>query len=203
MWLPRFEHYTDEDEGDRQRFGDMAPIEPWITDVKAELKIDKHDPYASGEAVRRARPAKHIIKALGLRADHPWADAWRDRSGRAVLQSLAWGRTEGEGERESSDSGSALNCERAFLSELLAVLDRDLIVLVKLRHYRERQRYEATESDQDDPFTYAHSVLLISRDLRVQHVVPTQQDFDRIKALDDQTRYEFGNRLRALSAVRA
>jgi hypothetical protein len=202
MWLPRFECYADEDEGDRQRFADMAPVDAWITDIKAELKIDKHDPYASGEAVQRARPAKHIIKAFGLRAEDPWADVWRDGSGSAVLRSLAWGRTEAEGERESSDSGSALKCERAYLSELLTVLDRDLIVLVKLRHYRERQRYEATECDQDDPFTYAYSVLSISRDLQVEHIVPSQGDFDRIKALDEHTRYEFEDRLQALSAVR-
>jgi hypothetical protein len=109
---------------------------------------------------------------------------------------------EGEGERGTSDSGSALQCARVFLSELLSALDRHLIVLVKLRHYLERQRYEATERDQDDPFTYAYVVLSISRDLRVEHVVPTQHDFGRIKALDEHTQYEFADRFRALSAVR-
>jgi hypothetical protein len=200
MWLPRFECYANEDEDDRQRFANMAPVDPWITNVKAELKIDEHDPYASGEAVQRARPAKRIIKAFGLRADDPWADAWRDESGSVVLRSRAWGRRRGEGERETSDSGSALQCARIFLSELLSALNCNLIVLVKLRHYRERQRYEAAECD--DPLTYAYSVLSIGRDLRVEHVVPTQHDFDRIKALEEHTRHEFENRLRALTAVR-
>jgi hypothetical protein len=202
MWLPTFEHHEDEDQGDRQRFADMAPVEPWITDARVELKIDQHDPYASGDAVKRARPAEHIIKAFSLRADHPWADAWRNESGSAVLRSLAWGRTEGEGERETSDSGSALQCEPVFLSELLSALDRYLIVLVKLQHYRERQRYEATEYDQDDPFTYAYSVLLIGSDLRVEHIVPTEHEFHVVEALDQHRRYEFASRLRALSAVR-
>jgi hypothetical protein len=200
MWLPALEHH--EDEGDRRRFADMDPVEPWITDRHLELKIDKYDPYASGDAVKRARPAEYIIRAFSLRADHPWADAWRNQSGSAVLRSLAWGRTEGEGERETSDSGSALQCKRVFLSELLSTLDRHLIVLVKLQHYRERQRYAATEFDQDDPFTYAYSVLLIGSDLRVEHIVPTEHEFHVVEALDQHRRYEFASRLRALSAVR-
>jgi hypothetical protein len=91
MWLPHFERYGDEEESDRQRFADILPAEPWVTRVRAELKIDEHDPYASDMAVRRVRPAKHIIEAFGLRADDPWADAWRDREARAVFRSLAWG----------------------------------------------------------------------------------------------------------------
>ena len=200
LWLPIFEHYADEDDGDRQRFADMAPIEPWITDIRAELKIDKHDPYASSEAVRRARPAKHIIDAMALRADEPWTDAWRDGSGRAVLRALAWGCRKGRGRHESSDSGLALKCERAFLSELLTALNRDLILLVKLRHYRERQRHQTTDHEPSDPFTYAYLVLSIDRDLRVTHVVPTQHDFDLVKALGEP--YEFRNRFRALATAR-
>jgi hypothetical protein len=51
----------------------------------------------------------------------------------------------GQGERETYDAGSALQCGRAFLSGQLTALKRDLIVLVNLRHYRERSRYRADE----------------------------------------------------------
>src|SRR5260221_9846539 len=123
----------------------MAPVEPWITDVQTELKIDEHDPYGCRQAVQHARPAKHIIRAFELRADEPWADAWRDGAARAVFRSLAWGERKGQGEHETSASGSVLQCERAFLSELLIALDRDLVVLVKLQHYRERSPHEASD----------------------------------------------------------
>jgi hypothetical protein len=151
-------------------------------DYPSELKIDERDPYGCREAVQHARPAKHIIKAFDLLADEPWADSWRDRAGRAVFRSLAWGEKKGQGEHETSDSGSALLCERAFLSELLTALDRDLIVLVKLQHYRERSRY--TDDDESgERFSYAHSVLSINRHLQVARIVPTQSDFGVVEGL--------------------
>ncbi len=199
MWLPTFEHYGDEDENERQRHSGMAPVEPWMTDVRAELKIDEHDPCGCREAVQRARPAKHIIRAFELRADEPWADPWRDRAGRIVFRSLAWGERKGQGEHETSDSGSALQCERTFLSELLTALDRDLLVLVKLQHYRERSRYEASDDGLGDSFSYAYSVLSVDRHLQVTRVVPTQSDFQTVEGLDQQTRYKFRARLRAIA----
>jgi hypothetical protein len=136
MWLPTFVGDEDEDEIDRHQYhSDIRPVEAWITDVRAELKIDERDPNGCREAVERARPAKHIIQAFELRADDPWAVVWHDCTGRAIFRSLAWGKREGRGERETSKSGSALQCEpTTFLSELLTTLDRDL-----------RSRYEADD----------------------------------------------------------
>ena len=198
MWLPAFEHY-DEDEKDARRHRDMAPVEPWITPVQAELKIDEHDPCGSREAVQRDRPARHIIDAFDLRADEPWADAWRDRAGCAAFRSLAWGERKGHGENETSDSGSALQCDRAFLSELLTVLDRDLMVLVKLEHYREKPRYEASDDELGGRFSYSYSVLLVDRDLQVRRVVPTQSDFQTVESIGERSRYEFSDRLLAIN----
>ena len=90
-----------------------------------------------------------------------------------------------------------------FLSELLTAFDRDLIVLVKLRHYQERQQYEAADYESSDPFTYAYLVLSVDRDLRVTHVVPTEHDFDLVKALGEHAPSEFDKRPRALQAVPA
>jgi hypothetical protein len=88
-------------------------------------------------------------------------------------------------------------CERAFLSELLTALDRDLIVLVKLQHYRERSRY-ADDDESGERFSYAYSVLSIDRHLQVARIVPTQSDFGVVEGLGEQARYEFRDRLRAL-----
>ena len=199
MWLPTFEHCEDENENDRQRYSDMAPMEPWITDVQAEIKIDERDPYGCREAVQRSRPATHVIEAFGLCSDKPWADAWRDRAGRAVFWSLAWGERRGQGEHESSDSGSALQCERASLSELLSARDRDLIVLVKLEHYRDTSRYEASEDGLGDRFSYTYSVLCINSHLQVTRVAPTQNDFQTVESLGEHARYEFRERLWAIN----
>jgi hypothetical protein len=199
LWLPTLEDYDDEDENEWQRRSDMTPVEPWITDLRAEPKIDERDFDGCREAVERARPARHIIQAFELRADEPWADLWRDRRGRAVFRSLAWGKREGRGEHETSKSGSALQGEPSFLSELLTTLDRDLIVLVKLEHYRERSPYEATDYGVGDGFSHAHLVLVIDRNLRVTRVVPTQGDFQAVEGLGEQARCEFRDRLRAIN----
>ena len=198
MWLPRLEHYDDEDANDRRVHSDMAPVEPWITDVRAELKIDEHDPYGCREAVQRARPARYIVNDFKLRAEEPWADLWRDPIGHPVFRSLVWGERRGQGEHETSDCGSALQCDRAFLAKLLAALNRDLILLVKLQHYHERPRYETSEQGKDEPFTYANLVLTIGCDLRVTRVIPSQDDFAVIGALDERTRHNFRSCVRAL-----
>jgi hypothetical protein len=200
MWLPTFEHSDDEDENDRQRYSDTAPVEPWITDVRAELKIDERDPTGCREAVQRARPAMSIIRAFDLRAQKPWTDAWLDPATRAAFRSLAWGEKRGRGEHEASDSGSALLCERAFLSELLTALDRDLIVLVKLQHYRERPRHEA-DDESSFGFSYAYSVLSIDRHLEVTRVVPTPSDFSVVEGLGEQARHEFRDRFHVLKSA--
>jgi hypothetical protein len=201
MWLPAFQHNEDEDENDRRSHSDMGSVEPWITDIQAELKIDERDPSGCREAVQRARPAKHIIKAFELSAQEPWTDAWLNPAGHAVFRSLAWGEKQGHGEHETSDSSSALLSECAFLPELLTTLDRDLIVLVKLQHYRERSRYEADE-EASFGFSYAYSVLTIDRDLNVTRVAPTRSDVDVVKGLGEEARYKFSDRFRALKRPR-
>jgi hypothetical protein len=198
MWLPTFEDLGDETKDDRQRKSDMAPLEPWITDQHAELQIDERDPFGCREATQRSRPAKHIIKAFELHADEPWANAWLDLAGRSVFLSLAWGRSKGRGERETLDSGSAVQCERAFLSELLKARKRDLIVLVKLEHYRGKSLEGASDNGSGDRFSYAHAVLSIDRDLQVRHVVPKQSDFLAVEGLGHDGRYDYQERLRAI-----
>ena len=197
MWLPVLEQYDEED--DRQRHSDMAPIEPWITDVRAELKIDQYDPCGCRQAVQRARPSRHIISTFELQADEPWSDAWRDRAGRTVFRSLAWGGKTGKGEHESCRSGSALQCEPVFLSELLTELNCDLVVLVRLQHYRERSRYEGSDSELGDSFSYVYSVLSIDRHLQVTRAVPTQSDLEIVEGLGQEARYEFRDRLHAIN----
>lgn len=157
LWLPTLEDYGEEDEDYRRDHPDMLPVEAWITDTRVELTVDKYDPDGCHEAVQRARPSKRIIRGFKLGADQPWADIWRDPAQRAVFRSLAWGRND---DRETYEFGSALQCERTFLSELLSALSRHLILLVNLQHYRERQPFETMLSQ--NRTTILEFFLLIS-----------------------------------------
>ena len=153
MWLPTFEG-DDEDHGVRFR-RDMAPLEAWVTDVDMALKSDDGDPSGSGEALERPRPAKRIVKAFALRPSKPLADSWVAAAKRVAFSSLGWGRKVGLGE-QSRAIRSALLCERAFLSEALAAMDRELLLLVKLEHYRERSRSEVADEEPGGSFSHAY-----------------------------------------------
>jgi hypothetical protein len=87
------------------------------------------------------------------------------------LRRLAWGRRIGSGEREAWDIGTALECDRRFLAELLKKLDRDLVLLIKLSDYRERNRYGESEKG-DGQFTYSYAVAVVDSELNVSLPTP-------------------------------
>jgi hypothetical protein len=115
---------------------------------------------------------------------------------------LAWGRKVGVGDREESDSGAALLATRSFLAGYLAATDRDLLVLIKLQHYRHGERYNPADDDPSDRFTHAYSLLLVDRHLRVRPVVPTSEDVATVASLDKYSIHDFQKRFTALSKSR-
>jgi hypothetical protein len=113
MWLPRLE--SSEDEDDHLRFGqEVTPLEAWVTDRNADLKIDDNDTFAVRQALQRPRPSTRITRAFRLRPRQPWLDAWTAKGGRVAFRSLAWGRKVGVGEREDSDSGRRCSVHDSF-----------------------------------------------------------------------------------------
>lgn len=195
LWLPNLQDY--EEEGERLRDGDMAPLEGWIVDAHAELQIDKYDPLGCRDAIQRQRPAQRVIDALKLQTDEPWRKYWRDPEGRIAFQCNAWGHLTGEGQHESAETGSALLIDRTVLSEMLTRLDRDLLLLVKLQFYKERNRYDGADKGEDTPFTYSHHLLIIDRGLQAVAVAASDRDSAVVQALGEYDRYDFGKRLQA------
>jgi hypothetical protein len=199
MWLPSLEPGEDEDD-DYVRFGrDVAPLEAWITDPHVELEIDNNDSAGVREALQRPRPATRVIRKFRLRPQRPWANAWIAAGKRVAFRSRAWGRKVGLGDREDSDSGAALFATRPFLADLLTATDRDLLVLIKLQHYRESERYNPADDDPSDRFTHAYSLLLVDRHLRVRPVVLASEDVATVASLDKYSIHDFQKRLMALS----
>jgi hypothetical protein len=202
MWLPSLEPGEDND-GDHVRFGrDVAPLEAWITDPHVELKIDDNDPSGVRDALQRPRPASRIIRSFRLRPEKPWADSWIAPGKRVAFHSRAWGRQVGVGDRKDSDSGAALFATRSFLTDFLAAIDRDLLLLIKLQHFRESERYNPSDDDPGDRFTHAYSLLLIDRQLRVRPIVPTPADVATVAGMDEYSIHDFQKRFTALSQSR-
>lgn len=199
MWLPNLEHGED-DNGDHVRFGrDVAPLEAWITDPHVELHIDDNDPYGVREALQRPRPATRIIRTLRLRPEKPWADSWIAPRKGVMFRSRAWGRRIGVGDREDSDSGAVLFATRPFLAEFLTAADRELLVLIKLEHYRQSERYNPADDEPSDRFTHAYSLLLVDRHLRVRPIVLASEDVATVASLDKYSIHDFQKRFTALS----
>lgn len=202
MWLPSLEPGED-DNGEHVRLGrEVSPLEPWITEPHVELRIDDSDPFGVREALQRPRPATRIIRTFHLRPEKPWADSWLAPGKRVAFRSRAWGRRVGTGDREDSDSGAALFATRPFLADLLAAKDRDLLILIKLEHYRQSEQYNPTDDEPGDRFTHTYSLLLIDRNLRVRSVVPASEDIATVAGLDRYSRHDFQKRLAALSQLR-
>jgi hypothetical protein len=77
-------------------------------------------------------------------------------------------------------------------------MDRELLLLVKLEHYRERSRYDATDEDPSGSFSHGYSILLVDRALHVRRAIATPADLAAVAGLDEHSRYDFQKRLRAI-----
>jgi hypothetical protein len=196
MWLPTVEAHEENDYELRAR-KDSKPCEPWVAHPHAEVKIDDRDPNGSRSAVTRPRPSRQTIDMFHLASKDPWSEIWSDAHGRVAFRSRAWGRRIGSGEREAWDQGTALECDRRFLVGVLKKLDRNLVLLIKLSHYRERNRFGEGEEG-GGQFTYSYMVAMVDLELKVSLPTPSYEEITAVADLGQHVRYEFRERLEAL-----
>lgn len=197
MTLPLVQHY-DEEDGRKPRDSEAAPCEGWTTLCEAELKLDERDPFGTRAALARPRPTKWIIDAFKLSVSDPWNERWLLPGGRIAFHAAAWGCKRGQGENEVADDGNAILCDREFLATLLSTLDRDLLVLVKLRHYRQKDRYSTDPDDADDSFSHSFAIAAIDPTLKVTLIEAVPEAIEAVEALDEHSRYRFDLRFRAI-----
>jgi len=196
-WLPALEEHEEEEDDPRLGRVDMSPCEPWVTNRSAEIKLDDRDGFGAKSAVHRSRPSKHIIDMFGLTSNDVWSETWNDEDGRIAFRSIAFGSRWGTGEREVWDQGKALSCDRSFLARMLTALNRDLVLLVKLQHFRERPAYESASGSFD---TFSHSIVVVTvaPSLEVRVVVPSDAEIEAVNALPKRDRTEFKDRYRVI-----
>jgi hypothetical protein len=90
-----------------------------------------------------------------------------------------------------------LNCNREFLSFVLREMDRSLLLLIKLEHYIEKQRY-GDDGVTGGNFVHSWLVATVDQSLQVTLVEPSDADRDAVMRLDERSRYSLRDRLRAL-----
>ena len=91
---------------------------------------------------------------------------------------------------------------RPFLTRFLTATDRDLLLLIKLEHFRASERYNPADDDPGDRFTHAYSLLLVDRHLQVRPVVLASDDVATVANLDEYSIHDFQKRFAALSKSR-
>jgi hypothetical protein len=196
VWLPIFQNYEEEDF--MRSAGSMLPLLPWLSYQQSYVRFDKHDPYMSTEVFERVRPIKSISTQYRLQPDSTWYRIWAAKGKGVAFEALAWGARTGQGRRETWESGRSLDCDAEFLRRMLTELNCNLVALVELQHYKERDEYVSGDDESDSKFTHSTLVVLIDQELKVRSLAPTLAQRRRIDALTLHERADFAKRLAAV-----
>jgi hypothetical protein len=196
MWLPTFQDYEDDRLFNRAEY---LPLEAWISYQDSYTRLDDLDPFGSKAALERYRPARHVRRRFRLRSQDVWSACWERPRNLAAFLSSAWGGYRGRGRAQHNEQANALYADTRFLAGLLGKLDRSLVLLVKLQHYREKQRYDE-ESATGGDFTHSWLIAVIDRSLRIEVYEANPLDLEAVSTLSDHSRYDFRERVRVISA---
>lgn len=130
LWLPRVE----EMEGEERWRPAKEGLTPWIVDPGTYERLDVTDPLGAKAAVQRLRFTKGVADVAGLKSKDPFGRTWADRTGRVVAHAEAWAQYRSR-EEDRTTGGDRLVCCSAFLKEVLAREQAELVMLIILRRY--------------------------------------------------------------------
>jgi hypothetical protein len=156
-WVP---NYGESDDGseylhDRKDWG-----LPWVVCPERGGRLDEEDPLGSIKAMHRPHFIKYINGTFSIKSNDPFRRIWQDSSGQKVACAQAWGCWN-KHEDEKCPSGVRLVCSDEFLRRVLSRLDKNLLLLIKLRRYEERT------SSIDGRFSHTIAVVQIKKDLEL------------------------------------
>ncbi|EFL53145.1 AAA ATPase [Solidesulfovibrio fructosivorans JJ]] len=198
MYLPF--HEFDDDESPRFRSDGMEPCDPWITHTEQSEALDAQDPFGASSALSIYRPARNIIARFKLVATKPWSHKWMEKGGSTVFRYNGWGGWQGYGDSENRQEGKALYCDRRFLSKLLTQLDKNLIILIKLRVYHEPNRHDK-DSSQKSEFIHSFMAAVLDKHLNVQIIEPTTKQLKAVSKLNQYDIYKFSKRFLTIAML--
>ena len=160
MWLPMLE--SDDDEHERIRT-EMPEYKPWIVSPSTEgRELDKYDPLSVISVEGRPRFVAKIVDHYSLRPGDPFQRSWLMPKRKLVATTDAWGfETPSE---DGGERGARLVCRAEFISNVLEWEKADLILLIKLRRYQERDG-----PSRNSKFSHTVAVLCIRKDLKFEY----------------------------------
>lgn len=167
VWIPDL---NGEDESDRFGAKDDNGLFPWIVSIESDRKLDKFDPYGADVGRDRSRVTKEIIEKYKLSCHGNFQRYWRDETGENILKSEIW-RGPAIDRRDEEHAGIRLSCSSVFLKKLLKDSGANLIILIHLRQYLERD-YKRTSGE----FIHSVGIVEINEELEVKYFKGCNQD---------------------------
>ena len=159
VWLPV---YDKDDEGNDYERNGKDNCTTWVVWPSGEGRLDEDDPTVSIDVNRRPHIAQELTSTWELERDDPFGRVWKNKGGKVMMRSLAWGYKSKYSE-EGPGSGVSLVCSEALLNDLLLKNDSDLLLLVKLQRYEKGYRYESSK------YTHTVAVVRLKKSLEVEY----------------------------------
>jgi len=159
VWLPT---YDAGDNGQEYLHSEKADCIPWIITPSGEARLDDDEPISSIGVMRRPRITQAFAAAFSLRSDDPFHRVWKNRRGRIIAHSAAWGFVN-KFDDEHSVSGVRLSCSKELLKDVLTKNGADLLLLINL------QRYEKGYGSEQGKYTHTVAVIRITKALDIEY----------------------------------
>jgi hypothetical protein len=130
-----FPHLQSHEDGDATEALRNAPYLPWVVVGDSEARLDEVDPLAVSGATQRRRLSQAANDFGQLTSTDAFGREWAAPSGEVQVRSELW--IESHSRREGRKEGARLLCRASFIRDYLAANDADLLLLVRLRSYKE------------------------------------------------------------------
>lgn len=155
-----FQAYLPELSGDDESSYSDTPFTPWVVISSGDARLDGPDVIGSNEAVHRSKLSSDLRLAYCLTTNDPFSRLWTDRKGAVAARAEAWTHSS-ERAGGAREGASRLQCTTQFIASHLAVSNRDLVILIILRRYREGGGEESAQ------FWHTTAVARVNKALEV------------------------------------
>ncbi|HRI38182.1 MAG TPA: hypothetical protein PLO50_06465, partial [Nitrospira sp.] len=156
-------------EDDLQIDKDGFQLKGWIVDRSRERGIDKRDPWAGDIRYPPPGPADYVIQLMNLSSDTERRRWFVQDECTDVAWSSTWGHFQEKDDEETThDSGTRLQASLGFTFALLAKLNMDLIVSVKIERGRPYNRWERNNDNETGYIPRSARLFLVKADRTIR-----------------------------------
>lgn len=124
-------------------------LQGWVENRYCESNLDKFDPWAGDIQYPSLRPTQFVCDLLLLTSDSEFR-AWRrqtESGPKEVLWSQVWSNVSRDDDQSKSEHGRRLQATHAFMTDVLAKMNMDLIIQVEIERQMRRNGYGRYTND--------------------------------------------------------